>query len=394
MLQYYGDECQCKEVQPRRGKNLPNGCLDSRAKKLRREDKEDHEFSISWLRKNGHPIYKNENDDIVGLAELQEVSLCKAHSSTLYRSRRKYELHRFHSPPSPTDSNTMTVVEDRSPSHESTPSDASYASPSVVYSNQPLSSGLRRGGLAAKVNEIAYRQQQQQQHAHQSPLQPELPDFSTMSASTSLKRKRTGTPVSPLRKPCSSASTPLLPTATAPFSYRQNAPIAAPRFSYTVHEAPETFSSQLPPLHTRNVSSSSAFCSLSSSLQQQLHLSKPYPQPPTLLAHKSALLDSYPMVETVSLKMAPSLSEENPTYCIRNLAITDHFTFRDLLAEIEMIGSPPPGKRIVVFDDKNETIFPFDQAIRSVIQRPESSHLELCLGLTDKASIDWKTLCE
>ncbi|KAI8987707.1 hypothetical protein BDF20DRAFT_284846 [Mycotypha africana] len=80
----------------------------------------------------------------------------------------------------------------------------------------------------------------------------------------------------------------------------------------------------------------------------------------------------------------------NARYYFRNLAITDNFTFRDLLAEVDIQGSPPPpGKRIVISDLSSERIYPLDRPIRDVITKPTSTHIELCLGLVDKPSIDW-----
>jgi hypothetical protein len=123
----------------------------------------------------------------------------------------------------------------------------------------------------------------------------------------------------------------------------------------------ESFSSQLPPL----LNSSSNMNSLSSSLQHQLQLNNS-------------------MIETVSLK-----SHFTKEYYIQNLAITDNYTFKDLLSEIDFTGSPPPGKRIVILDANHEKIYPMNQAIRNVIRYSINSHVELILDLAEKASIDW-----
>ncbi|KAF7722558.1 hypothetical protein EC973_002948 [Apophysomyces ossiformis] len=352
---HYGIDCICSEVQPRRGKNLPHGSLDSRAKKLHPQDKEDYEFSISWLSDNAHVIYRDENNHVVGLTDLAEVSLCKAHSSTLYRAKKKHE--RTKAPPSPANSSGMDVVmEERSVT----------ASPYVDHypHHHPY-----MGGLAAKVRELS----------SYHPRRAESPDLSIMTPSTSMKRKRTTTTKPPSHmdhKPYSSASTPLY-TSMTPFFARQTSsssttptnarqpPTAAPP-----HPPPhvDSFSSQLPPLHTRGQT--------------------PISPLPSTLSRQETLATTF--VETVSLKSASS-TDTQPMYYIRNLAITDTFTFRDLLAEVDMTGSPPPGKRIVVSDANDERTFPLDQAIRSVIRHPPSSHVELCLGLSDKASIDWST---
>ncbi|KAF7725942.1 hypothetical protein EC973_009179 [Apophysomyces ossiformis] len=389
---YYGLNCTCSEVQPRRGKNLPEGSLDSRAKKLHPQDKEDYEFSINWLSENAHSIYKDENNAVVGLCDLAEVSLCKAHSSTLYRAKKRHERSKNQAPPSPADS---SGTDDR------------HFPPSTPFDPYPLHHhphhpqhypAVGTGGLAAKVREISYQQQQhpQQYRPHEPPGSP---DFSNMSASTSLKRKRTSKSSTFDQKPHSSASTPLYATGMAPL-LSQHPPVSSSSTSPSMaRQHVDNFSSQLPPLHhTRTPSLSS----LSSSLQHQLQLSNTHSsmyqprhheqqpkQPPS--APSPAIPLPHPVVETVSLRSAPATPDAPPLYYIRNLAITDTFTFRDLLTELDMTGTPPPGKRIVVSDEKNERMFPMDQAIRSVIRRPVMSHVDLCLGLTDKPSIDWST---
>jgi hypothetical protein len=73
------------------------------------------------------------------------------------------------------------------------------------------------------------------------------------------------------------------------------------------------------------------------------------------------------------------------------LAITDTFTFYQLLEEIEM-DRPPPGKRMVISNATNDTFYPLHEPIRSVLRDPPSSHVELCLGLCDKPSFDWSSL--
>lgn len=100
-------------------------------------------------------------------------------------------------------------------------------------------------------------------------------------------------------------------------------------------------------------------------------------------------------METVSLRSLPQFSHDPrknvPTYLVRNLAISDTFTFRDILEEIEMNAPPPPGKRIVISDANNEIVFPMDLAIRSVIKDPSEPHVDLCVGLADLPSIDWSS---
>lgn len=268
-------------------------------------------------------MYKNENNEIEGLRELTEVSLCKAHSSTLYRAKKRHERDKQpDAPPSPADSDPY---------------------PSISS-----------GGLAAKVREIS---------SNQYPQQQALPDFNRMSHSTSMKRKRTTTSYQN-EPPSSSISTPLYSnTRVNPFMQQQQ----------QYQQVMDNFPSQLPPLQQR---------------QQQQQQDDIYPTTsessprPTFLLPKQELEPIPMVIETVSLK-----SSESSMYYFRNLAITDTFTFRDLLNEIDMIGSPPPGKRIVISD--HEKFYPLDQPIRHVIQRPASTHLELSLGLTDKPSINW-----
>ncbi|KAI7862899.1 hypothetical protein BDF14DRAFT_1998794 [Spinellus fusiger] len=400
---HYGFDCACEESQPRRGKNLPDGCIDSRAKKLHPQEKEDYAFTVSWLMAHAHPIYKDEHKQVTELGAIAEVSLCKAHSSTLYRAKKRHERIQQQTPPSPTDSNG-TWVEDRpmhhpvyqetAASHSSHGHQDPYHAPyaSVVYPAPPL---MEQGGLAAKVREISHRDQQRYRPPHDA--LPESPEF-TLTASTSLKRKRLAKQLD--HKPYSSTSAPLYSAGMAPFSSLQSTSVSS--VSRHLHVESPSFSSQLPPLHSRTTVSS-----LSTSLQHQLQVSNNnntnsssssyssmYSQrqqgpansnsAPTL----SLLRSPQPIVETVSLKSITS-SSASPLYYIRNLVITDSFTFRDLLAEVDMKGSPPPGKRIVVSDARNERTFPLDQAIRSVIKRPFSTHVELCIGLMNKTSIDW-----
>jgi hypothetical protein len=260
-------------------------------------------------------MYKDQNSDtVIGLRDLSEVSLCKAHSSTLYRAKKRHERMMV-TPPSP--------EEEDSPVHYS-------------------------GGLAAKVREIS--NQYNQFH-----VQDVQPDFTRMSNSHSAKRKRSSKSV--MRKSTSkstdirSTSRPHPSMSTPVFNSRMFIPENNNTIPSDVMQQ-QSFPSQLPPLHTRN----------------------------------TECVNYNIMVETVSLKPMNS-NHSDSDYYFRNLAITDTFTFRDLLTEIDMTGSPPPGKRIVISDQHK--FYPLDQAIRSVIRRPTSTHVELFLGLTDKPTINW-----
>lgn len=337
--QYYGSNCHCLETQPRRGKNLPEGGLDSRAKKLSRQDRDDYEFTLKWLDEFTHSIYRDRDQNIIGLNDLTEVSLCKAHSSTLYRAKKRHQRNMNQAPPSPADSNG-TIMEDSYPLLPQPHFNTSYS-----------------GALAAKVREISFQQQN---------YPVESPDFSMMTTSTSVKRKRT---ITKLDKPISSsASTPLYG------SNNMSPPIMNQHHHHHHRQPTNSFSSQLPPLHLRTPSLSS----LSSTLQHQLHVTPTFNN---TYRHQ--------VIETVSLKSSPIDNMIDSIYYIRNLAITDTYTFKDLLSEIDFAGPPPPGKRVVISDVKRERIFPLGQAIRSVIRYPTDTHVEFYLGLADKASIDW-----
>ncbi|KAI8645135.1 hypothetical protein BD408DRAFT_90861 [Parasitella parasitica] len=381
---YYGANCQCSEAQPRRGKNLPEGGLDSRAKKLSPQDRDDYEFTLKWLDEFTHSIYRDREHHIVGLNDLTEVSLCKAHSSTLYRAKKRHQrnMSQQQAPPSPADSNG-TMMEDvhRSSSVDSYPL---LPQPSPNYYNNVVAGGA----LAQKVREISFQQQYNNSNNRHEPM-AETPDFSMMTSSTSVKRKRTTTMSKP---PSASASTPLLysnnnhgqhPHHHHHLHHQHPPPQAPPSSQQQVARPNHSFSSQLPPLHLRTPSLSS----LSSTLQQQLHVT------PSYNSARSMIPPTYSkVIETVSLKSSPSLNnndEQQQVYYIRNLAITDSYTFRDLLSEIDFAGSPPPGKRVVISDLKRERIFPLGQAIRSVIRYPTDTHVEFYLGLSEKASIDW-----
>ncbi|CEP06914.1 hypothetical protein [Parasitella parasitica] len=295
---YYGVNCHCSETQPRRGKNLPEGGLDSRAKKLSPQDRDDYEFTLKWLDEFTHSIYRDRDHHIVGLNDLTEVSLCKAHSSTLYRAKKRHQrnMSQQQAPPSPADSNG-TMMEDvhRSSSVDSYPL---LPQPSPSY----YSNVVAGGALAQKVREISFQQQYNSNNRQETIT--ETPDFSMMTPSTSVKRKRTSTMSKP---PSASASTPLLYSNNHHgqhphhhHHHHQHPPPSAPPSSQQLVARPNhSFSSQLPPLHLRTPSLSS----LSSTLQQQLHVTPSYNSarpmiPPTYSK----------VIETVSLKSSPSLN--------------------------------------------------------------------------------------
>ncbi|KAI8144015.1 hypothetical protein BJV82DRAFT_608069 [Fennellomyces sp. T-0311] len=391
---YYAEDCTCDESQPRRGKNLPDGTLDSRAKKLHPQDN-DYEFSIKWLTEHAHVIHRDEHGQVTGLRELPEVSLCKAHSSTLYRAQKKHERVKQLPPPpfsnnatsstfSPSPDYLMDIDLQHRPPIEQQPQ---QSQPPPYYQHQqpyqPMSN------LAAKVRNI-----------HHQPFQGEMPDFSTMSSSTSLKRKRTESMAR------SSASTPLLahpyhsPSSPIPHvdfnqqlpplhqQQQQPQPQASPR----AHPQGASLSSlplrRVPP-PPPGASSSVPTEEVASSSRRMSFPHYPPPSTPYSTTSSPSLEPAGIVVDTVSLKT--TINSSSPEYLIKNLAITDTFTFRDLLMEAGVTESPPPGKRIVISDDKQERIFPLDQAIRSVLRRPIMAHLEFWLSLHDKPSIDWSS---
>ncbi|KAI7860145.1 hypothetical protein BDC45DRAFT_530584 [Circinella umbellata] len=469
---YYAEDCTCSESQPRRGKNLPDGTLDSRAKKLHPQDN-DYEFSIKWLTEHAHSIHLNEHGQVVGLRELPEVSLCKAHSSTLYRAQKKHERVNQLPPPPPFASQTNTTSSNATSTtsnsnnthhhHHHPPSSNTTFSPSPDYMMDvelhrhpppppPSSSHSHPSNMDQQQQHPYYhhhhtppppplqqppQSQQQQQHPpymsnlaakvrniNHPPFQGEMPDFSTMSSSTSLKRKRTESMAR------SSASTPLLahpyhsPSSPIPHvDFNQQLPPlhqqqqqpqaqASPR---TVSLSSLPFRRTQPPPSSQQTDTSSPSGSGSSSSNRRMsfpHYSQQQPSqqpippggppsqgpvgggplPPSTYSSPSPSLEPFNalIVDTVSLKTQNNNSNATE-YLIKNLAITDTFTFRELLTEADITGSPPPGKRIVISDDKQERIFPLDQAIRSVIRRPVTSHVELWLSLNDKPSIDWSS---
>lgn len=395
-------------------------------------------------------MYKDENDRVMGLRELSEVSLCKAHSSTLYRAKKRHERNKdmvHAAPPSPADSAANDHIQ-----------------PSPYMNPYPLNQSIGSGGLAAKVREIS---SSSQYHHHPPPPHPsqhqpqmlrmhDVPDFTRLSHSTSMKRKRTfkhatkspkmdSQPQQPQQQPHQqrphhSVSTPLFTTSSSsrmnnflqqhsftPSTSTSNVPAMPQEFQQHVqqqqqivhvpqqhvHVQPsqqhiqtpqmaDNFPSQLPPLQTRShhepidplpTSSSSLHAQQQQQQQQQpASQAQVYPHDTIMTSPRpeEAVVPPPMVVETVSLRPLSTSSEAPSSYYFRNLAITDSFTFRDLLAEIDMTGSPPPGKRIVISD--SEKFYPLDQAIRNVIRRPNSTHLELCLGLTDKVYLDWNAV--
>ncbi|KAI7904636.1 uncharacterized protein BX663DRAFT_550293 [Cokeromyces recurvatus] len=390
---YYGMNCKCSEIQPRRGKNLPEGGLDSRAKKLSSNDKDDYEFTLQWLNEYAHEIYRDKHHQIIKLPELKEVSLCKAHSSALYRAKKKFQrnmmIDQTQAPPSPADSSSTVMMEDVRMS-----SSLLLPQPPPPPSSSSSSSSIVNGGaLAAKIREVS------SQYTTLSADQPSSADFSTaITASTSTKRRRTVTKnIMFNNKPNSSASTPLLYSSNNNDCFQhspQNHPLLSRQFTPKIKHSLVLQQQQLPPLHVRTFSSNNTQYA-PNLLTSPTRTAASSPFIPISSSSSSPFLqnNTAKVIETVSLKGSPSLNpnyyKEGDIYYIRNLAITDTFTFQDLLSEIDFAGSPPPGKKVIISDLKRERIFPLRQAIRSVFRYPKDTHVEFYLDLSEKPSIDW-----
>jgi hypothetical protein len=405
--QKYGEFCQCEESKPRRGKNLPKGYIDSRAKKLDRKDNEDYEFTLKWLNENAHPCYHDESGEVPEAHMIAEVALCKAHSSTLYRAKKKHllDISKADAPPSPTDSASVETPPPGSLTYEQVEQPHQF-SQGVFNSSLPASdpyyprkslqnSLIREGGLADRVRRL---NGQTFPNPEEGPA-PSIKPMATTSASLTRKRaKQANAEDEPF--PRKTISTPLKNGGQKPV--RNTVRFYEPPAQHHAHEPHPQHSAQLPPLKPRRGghSHTNSLSSLSTIMQQQLRL-----QPNSAAHTPSSSYSNYPyqnhqqpmpgphIVETVSLKSLPQFAHDSrknvTTYFVRNLAISDTFTFRDILEEIEMNTPPPPGKRIVISDASNEIVFPMDLAIRSVIKDPSEPHVELCVGLADLPAVAW-----
>ncbi|KAH8552214.1 hypothetical protein BGW37DRAFT_491012 [Umbelopsis sp. PMI_123] len=413
--QKYGELCECEESKPRRGKNLPKGYLDSRAKKLDRRDKEDYEFTLTWLKDNAHACYHDASGDVPEVHLLPEVALCKAHSSTLYRAKKKHLVDiKEEAPPSPTDSTSVETPPPGSLTYEQVEQphqfsqgviNANMPSTDPYYSRKSLQNSVfREGGLADRVRRLAPQ--------NLPPTTEPIPALSIKpTASHSLKRKRakqSGVEDEPY--PRKTTSTPLKHGGQKSAPRNNTVRFVEPPSSQVMSSSEATrqphlshSNTQLPPLKPRRGAHNhtASLSSLSAIMQQQLHLqpnpishtgNAPYGSNYSYQQHQHSVPGSC-IVETVTLKSLPQFSHDPrrnaATFLVRNLAISDTFTFRDILEEIEMNAPPPPGKRIIISDASNEIVFPMDLPIRSVIRDPVEPHIELCLGLADVPSVDW-----
>lgn len=370
---------------------------------------------MKWLNENAHPCYHDEAGNVPEAHLISEVALCKAHSSTLYRAKKKHltDVSKVEAPPSPTDSTSVETPPPVPLTYEQVEQPQQFAQGVInssllpndpYYSRKSMQNPVfRDGGLADRVRRL------------NTPSFPPTDELSapsikpTATTSASLKRKRTKQSVAEDEPfPRKTASTPLKHAgqkAPSRNTVRFFEPPATQQ--HTPHESrqvlPPQHSTQLAPLKPRRGSHAhtSSLSSLSAIMQQQLRLQ------PSAAPHStgSSSYANYPyqphqqsgvcIVETVSLRSLPQFSHDPrknvPTYLVRNLAISDTFTFRDILEEIEMNAPPPPGKRIVISDANNEIVFPMDLAIRSVIKDPSEPHVDLCVGLADLPSIDWSS---
>lgn len=243
-------------MHPRRGKNLPPNTVDSRSKRLSASEPEDYQITIAWLEQHANERYRDTEGNLP--PNISEFALCKAHSSSLYRARKRAELNMA---------------------------------------------------------------QRDQQFPTSSQVTMSLPAGFVPTPSSSAKRKRAEQGMEDMRRMQRRAS---------------------------------------------------------------LSIGNPYGEQPMGFGQ---------VVETISLRSALTDQERNDpnimpsgTYYLRNLAITDTFTFRDILREIDLTGTAPPGKKIVITNIENDRTYPMDIAIRSVIWG--KPHAELCIGVQDVVSFN------
>jgi hypothetical protein len=78
-------------MHPRRGKNLPPNTVDSRSKRLSASEPEDYQITMSWLEQHANDRYRDAEGNLP--PNISEFALCKAHSSSLYRARKRAELN-------------------------------------------------------------------------------------------------------------------------------------------------------------------------------------------------------------------------------------------------------------------------------------------------------------
>lgn len=247
-------------MHPRRGKNLPPNTVDSRSKRLTTNEPEDYQITSAWLDQHANERYRDAEGNLP--PSIAEFALCKAHSSSLYRAKKRAELN-----------------------------------------------------LAQRA--------QEQDIAGSSQLPMNLPAGFVPTPSSSAKRKRMEDNFEEVRR-----------------------------------------------------------------MQHRASLSMGNPYPP-----KQQPLNFGQVVETISLRSALTEQERNDqsiissgTYYLRNLAITDTFTFRDILREIDLTGTAPPGKKIVITNIENDRTYPMDIAIRSIIWG--KPHADLCIGVQDVVTFD------
>lgn len=355
----------CTEVQPRRGRNLPPNSLDSRAKKLNPQDRDDYDFSLRWLAENANDVYKDPNPGLVlGLSTMTEVSLCKAHSSALYRAKKKHDninsdnINGLSPPPSPSESTHEVLSHHPGPGnvmpHDFVPTPSTSSPLMITHSSLSGSSG------------------------EPSPS----PSFSssiipTSTISSPLKRKR--------GRPAGSMSSQL------PTSSTKQANLVSHLASLGLSNSPtNTFASSNNRGNNMQVTSPTLLTRGINSMLQPLQ--------PRMGQHAAALaasgLPSPPsIVETISLR-AQLQPSQPPQYFLRNLAITNNFTFSDCLREIDGMPPPPQGKKIVILSAEGDRTYPMGTPIRSVIPAGMSggTHVELVLALVDVPTVDWNRI--
>ncbi|RUS32006.1 hypothetical protein BC938DRAFT_476516 [Jimgerdemannia flammicorona] len=360
----------CTEVQPRRGRNLPPNSLDSRAKKLNPQDRDDYDFSQRWLAENANDAYKDPNSGLVlGLTTMTEVSLCKAHSSALYRAKKKHDnINNPSPPPSPSGSNeVLSHHPGNSPNvcaHDFVPT-PSTSSP-LMMSHSPLSmNGADPQPSSSMSTSI-------------------LPSSTNSATLTPAKRKR-GRPAGSMSTQLPTSASKLNNPISSASSHLASLSLAS-RASNTFGTGGHNSNSNAmhitsPTLLSRAIPSLQPLQPLQPRMNSQQHA--------TNLA-ASNISASASIVETISLR-APIQPHQAPQYFLRNLAITNNFTFRDCLREIDQLPPPPLGKKIVIHSADGDRTYPMDTPIRGVIPAGLSGgpHVELVLALVDVAKVDW-----
>ncbi|KAF7729156.1 hypothetical protein EC973_004924 [Apophysomyces ossiformis] len=106
------------------------------------------------------------------------------------------------------------------------------------------------------------------------------------------------------------------------------------------------------------------------------------------------------VIQTVSLISVPPCQNElhlkpaypnRPGYILYRLTITDHYSFNDLLHEVDIFGIS--NRRLVFTNTEMTRRYPRNQPIRQVISATQSTHVDILLGVDDvSVQIDWEQM--